>query len=325
MNLKEIDYKLLSYLYHNYNESFSKIAKATKLSRDQVEYRINKYMKEGLIIKFRPIFNYSKFGYNVIVVLLLKFEKPKMAGSFSKSLNKNKNCISYGKCYGKYDLYLNCVFKDDKELNGFISKLFENETNFISDYLLINPQYTELFPIKFFNHSNKENSYIYNEDKTKTELDEIDLKILKILSNNGRERLIDIAIKTKISSERAFYKLKRLKSEKIIFGNRIQFNMSLLGYFFTVIMVNFRNFSEKNKDKVKSFAKNSKNVNSISFNLQKPNCMIQLFHKEEGEIREAIAEIKKLFNEDSVEIDVLQIGEDEWINTLPFIEEPSLK
>jgi DNA-binding Lrp family transcriptional regulator len=319
MHLKEIDYKLLSYLYHNYNESFSKIARATKLSRDQVEYRINKYMKDGLIIKFCPIFNYSKLGYNTFVGLLLKFEKPKMADSFSEGLGKNKNCVSYGKCYGKYDLYLNCIFKDEKELNGFISKLFENETNFIADYLLINPQYTELFPIKFFNHPNKENSYIYNEDKTKTELDEIDLKILKILSDNGRERLIDIAIKTKISSERAFYKLKRLKAEKIILGSRIQFNMSLLGYFFTLILINFRNFSEKNKDKIKSFAKNSKNINSLSFNLQKPNCIFQLFHKEESEVREAISEIKKLFNEESVEIDVLRIGEDEGVNALPFV------
>ncbi|MFA6023333.1 MAG: Lrp/AsnC family transcriptional regulator [Candidatus Pacearchaeota archaeon] len=320
MDLKETDYKLLSYLYHDYNEPLSKIAKATKLSRDQVEYRINKYLEEGLIRKFFPVFDWSKLGYNILAILFLKFEKPKMAEDFSKNLVKDKNCMSYGKVYGEYDLYLNCIFKDEKDFNEFVSKLFENETNFITNHIIIKPQFTELYPLKFFNHLNKEDYLISSESEKETKLDKVDLKILEILSENGRARLIDIAIKSRISSELALYRLKRLKKEKVILGNRIQFNMSKLGYFFTIILINFRNFSEKNKDKIKSFVKTSKNTNSLIFNLHKPNCIIQLFHKDEKEIRESIEKIKELFKEDSIEINVLQIGEDEKeIRPLPFL------
>ncbi|MBU1199772.1 MAG: winged helix-turn-helix transcriptional regulator [Nanoarchaeota archaeon] len=321
MNLKETDYKLLSYLYHNYDEPLSKIAKNTKLSRDQVGYRINKYLKEGLIRKFSPVFDWSKLGYDVFIILLLKFEKSKMAEDFSKDLNKSKNCMSYGKVYGKYDLYLNCIFKDEKELNEFISKLFENENQFIIDYILIKPQFIELYPLKFFYDINKEDYEIISSDsKNEIKLDKTDLKILKILSENGRTKLIDIAIKSKISSVLALYRLKKLKKEKIIFGNRIQFNMSSLGYFFTLILIDFRNFSKKNKEKIKYFAKNSKDTNSLIFNLQKPNCIIQLFHKEEGELRDNVEKIKELFKEECIEINVLQIGEDlEKVRPLPFI------
>jgi len=321
MNLKETDYKLLSYLYHNYNEPISKIAKATKLSRDQVEYRINKYLKEGLIRKFFPVFNWGKLGCDVLTILLLKFEKPIMVKDFSNNLITNKNCMSYGKIYGKYDLFLNCIFKDETELNNFIYKLFENENHFITDYIIIKPLFAELYPLKFFNH-NKEDYLISSPDaKKEIKLDKIDINILKILSEDGRTRLIDIAIKSNISSELALYRLKKLKNEKIILGNRIQFDMSKLGYFFTIILINFRNFSEKNKGKIKSFVKTSKNINSLIFNLHKPNCIIQLFHKEEGEIRDCIEKIKTLFKEDSIEINVLQIGEDEEkIRPLPFLD-----
>ncbi len=320
MKLKPTDYKLLDYLYHNYNEPLSMIAKAIKLSRDQVEYRINKYLNEGIIRKFVPIFDLSKLGYNTIAILFLKFEKPKMAEYFSKDLSKSKNCISYGEIYGKYDLWINCIFKNEKELDEFISELFEDENHFITDYIIIKPQLVELYPLKFFNNLDKENYLILPETKEKIKLDKVDLKILKILANNGRERLINIAIKSGISSERALYRLKKLKSEKIILGNRIQFNMSLLGYFFTLLIINFRNFSKKNKEKIKSFVKTSKNTNSLIFNLQKPNCIIQLFHKNENEIRENIEKIKHLFNEDFIEIEVLQIGEDkELVNPLPFL------
>ena len=75
MKLTEIDFKLLSYLYHNYRESVSKIAKETKLTREQVEYRLKKHQKEGLIKQFIPIFNYPKMGYEVIANLFMKFDK----------------------------------------------------------------------------------------------------------------------------------------------------------------------------------------------------------------------------------------------------------
>jgi len=320
MKLKETDYKLLSYLYHSYNEPLSKIAKATKLSRDQVEYRLNKYLKEGLIRKFFPVFDYGKLGYSVFVILLLEFEIPKMAEDFSKNLSKSKNCITYGKVYGKYDLWLECIFKNEKELNEFIFKLFENENNFIINYVLIKPQFAELYPLKFFNYSYKEDYLPFSEQK-KARLDKTDLKILKILSENARTKLIEIADKTGISAELALYRIKRLKKEKIILGNRIQFDMSLLGYFFVNVLINFRNFSEKNKEEIKLFAKNSKNINSLIFNLQKPNCIISFLYKNVKEVKESIEKIRNLFKDDSIEIDVLLTGEDEEkIRSLPLLE-----
>ena len=321
MNLKPIDYKLLGYLYHNYNEPLSRIAKATKLSRDQVEYRINKYLQEGLIKKFFPVFDWSKLGYEVLAILLLKFEKPKMVEEFSKTLLKDKNCMSFGKVYGEYDLYLNCIFENEKQFNEFVSKLFENEENFIINYIVIKPQFAELYPLKFFNYNKEDYIISSHESKKEVKLSKTDLKILKILSENGRTRLIDIAIKSEISSELIWYRLKKLRKEKVILCNRIQFDMSKLGYFFTLIILNFRNFSEKNKAKIKSFAKTSKNINSLIFNLHKPNCIIQLFHKEEKEIRESIEKLKKMFDEDSIEINIIPIGEDEEkIRPLPFLD-----
>ena len=321
MKLTEIDYKLLSYLYHSHNQPLSKIARATKLSRDQVEYRLNKYLKEGLIRKFFPVFDYGKLGYNLPVILLLKFEIPKMAEDFSKNLSKSKNCTSYCKVYGEYDLWLECIFKNERELNEFIFKLFGNEKNFIINYSLIKPQFIEFYPLKFFEYPYKENYLLFSEQKKETKLDEIDLKILRILSEDARTKLIDIAIKTNISSELALYRVKRLRTEKIILGNRIQFDMSLLGYFFTIIFINFRNLSEKNKEKIKSFAKKSKNINSLVFNLQKPNCVISFLYKSVKEVEEGVEKIRDLFKEDSIELDVLQIGEDEEkIRPLPFLE-----
>jgi len=320
MELKELDTKLLEYLYHNYNEPLSKIAKATKLSRDQVEYRLNKYLKEGIIRKFFPIVNYNKLGYNLFVNLLLKFEKPKMSESFSHSLIKNKNCLSYGKAYGKYDLFLNAVFKDEAELSHFLSDLFEDENHLFTDYLLIRPYLIELYPLKFIKSFKKEDYVLLSNKEEDVRLDKKDIDILRVISENGREKLIDLATKTNLSIETTLYRLRRLKSKKVILGNRIQFDISSLNYFYTLLLINFRNFSRKNKEKIKMHVRSSKLTNSLIFNLQRPNCIVQLFHKEVEEVREAVEKIRKLFENDSIEIEILQIGDDEIeVRPLPFI------
>src|SRR3989344_1153111 len=119
MKLSQPDYKLLTYLYHHNRESVAKIAKATGISREQVDYRIKKYYDEGLIKEFVVMFNYSAFGYDIFAALLLKFERHSSVNKFMKEIRNNKNVVSWGRVYGKYDLYINSVFKNEKELGDF--------------------------------------------------------------------------------------------------------------------------------------------------------------------------------------------------------------
>ncbi|MCK5624898.1 winged helix-turn-helix transcriptional regulator [Candidatus Pacearchaeota archaeon] len=318
MELKEIDFKLLNYLYHNYNEPTSKIAKNTKISRDKVEYRLNKYIQTKLIKQFVPIINYSELGFEKQVILFLKFETPKLAEKFAKTLSKNKNCISYGKILEKFDLYVNAIFKDNNELEQFISQLFEAE-NRLANYLLINPSFAELYPLKFIDNKEKENYELLNISSKKINFDKLDFKILKEISINGRIKLLDLSLKLKVNTTTIFYRLKKLKENKIILGNRIQFSNKILGYNYGAIILNIKKFSEENKQKIKQFTRNSKNTNSLILNLQKPNSIIQFFYKEENEIKNEISKIKKLFENEQIEIELIHLDEEEYINVLPFL------
>ena len=54
--------------------------------------------------------------------------------------------------------------------------------------------------------------------------------------------------------------------------------------------------------------------------MNKPNCFISLFYENEYELRKTIEELKKLFSEESIEIEILPVkSEEEEMNTLPFI------
>lgn len=319
MKLTEADEKLLSYLYHNNREPLAKIAKAVKLSREQVDYKIKKYQSEGLIKGFLTFFDWKKFGYNELVSILLKFEKYSAIQKFTQGLEKSKNCISHGKVYNKYDIFINCLFRDENEMGDYITKLISDSEDPITDYFIIKPYFLELYPVKFFKHKYVE-TISYPSESTKRKFDDKEIEILKMLAKNSRARVIDIAKKLNISAELVVYKIKKLQQDKVITGSRIQFNMRKLEYYFSLILLDVKNLSYANKEKLKNFARNSKHVHNLQFLLTKPNCVMQLFHKEELELRKTIEEIKELFREDSIQTETIFIGEDEIVGrTLPFL------
>ena len=74
-------------------------------------------------------------------------------------------------------------------------------------------------------------------DDNAAALDGKEKAILKLLQEDGRARIVDIANKLGISAELALYKVRKLLKEKVILGSRIQFDMSKLGYYFTVLSI----------------------------------------------------------------------------------------
>lgn len=321
MELKPTDKKLLAYIYHMKREPLTKIAKATNLSRKQVDYNINRYIKEGIIRKFLTVFDYSKFGYPYLASLFLKFERHSSVERFKHKLKESKNCISWGEVMGKYDLFLNLIFKNEKELNDYLAQLISDKTEPIADYLLRKPYFAELYPLKFLNSKESSTFLFVDYPSEKRKFDKTELEILKLLEKDGRIRLVELSNKLNISSELALYKLKKLYSDKVILGTRIQFNMSKLGYFFSVIMLQMKNMSESNIIKLKRFVKNHPHINSFTLSVTKPNCLLQVFHKTEEELRETIKQLENAIKDESFEMEILLISEEEEvINTLPFLK-----
>ena len=321
MKLKEIDRKILTHIYHNRNPSLSKVAKELNISRDQVDYRIKKYLSEGLIKKFFTFFNYPAFGYNYLALLYLKFEKSSQIEKFLVKLNENKNVISHGKCFAKYDVYINVIFKNENEMSKFFFDLLSSEETSLSDYLILKPYLSEFYPLKFIDSQrNEEGIFSLSEKVQEKKFDEKDIKIMKMLNKNAWERITNIAYKTKSSPEQILYRIKRLEKEKVILGTRIQFDLSKLSYFATVFLINLPNLSNTIKSKLKNFVKSSPNINSFYLSFSKPNCLIQIFHKNEKEMRDTLDKLKETFKDDYISIEILPLEEElEGVNTLPFL------
>lgn len=318
MELNEKDMKLLAYLYHSHREPLTKIAKETGLTREQVEYKIDKFVKEGLIKKFMTMFNPGVFGYGTYAFILLKFEKYSSMKNFAKKLEGNKNCMSWGKCYGKYDIFMNLIFKNEKEIQEYLAFLL-NESNEIGDYALVRPYFAEYHPLKWFKDYKKDPYPLtYNETK-ETKLDKNEIEIMKMLEKDGRVRLIDIASKLGMSSELVLYKIRKLQKDKVILGSKIHFDMKKLGYNYSGFFINVRNLSVKTREKIINFCRKHPLVNAVTLSITQPNCFIQLFHKDEDELKRAVEEVREILKDEIADFEIILLNEEDKINTLPFL------
>ena len=200
MELKEKDLKLLGYIYHSKREPLTKIAKEIGMTRIQVEHSLNKFIRNKIIEKFFTMFNYSSFGYHVYVLMFFKLEKYSSFQKFTEKLGTSKNCISWGECFGRYDIFTNLIFKDEEEMSNFLAGLIGERDNSVLDYLIIKPYLAEFHPLKMFYDKKRLILPIVAEKTKEQKFSDEDLRLLKELEKDGRIKIIDIAKRTGISA-----------------------------------------------------------------------------------------------------------------------------
>ena len=318
--LKPLDKKLLAYLYHDSREPTTKIAKKLKISREQVSYRIKKFESEGIIKGHIPLLNYNRLGYSIINLILLKFNKQNYTQQFKNQIKKSKNRITTVETLSKYDLGILLIFKNEKQRNDYISEMLSFHSSEISEYLIIEPYYSEFYPLKFLGNIESP-PRVFHEYKLKEyELDEKEKKILEVLNKDANSRIIDIAKQTGLSAELVVYKLKQLRKENVLLSTRAYFDMEKTGFFYSIILINFHNFSKQNQEKIRQFAGKCSYIDSLMFATGKPNCYIQIFHRDILELHKTLNQLREAFQNESLTTEIIPLkNEGEDVNSIPFL------
>jgi len=315
MELTSTDKKLLGYLYHNFREPLTEIAKSCKLSRDQVEYRIDKYDKQGLIRKYLTIFNFELLGYSFFPIIWIKTKNKDM---IKTALEKLSQTISVGETFPDSDLYVNFIFKDKIEFEQVFYDFVKEHKENIIDHCIFLITDLQLFPLKMLGEKRGEPFAPTTLEKGKIKLDKKSLMIMKELEKNGRARIVDIAKKTQLSPEVVIYKLKQLKKNKVVLGGRLLLDPKKLGFSIALLQLKLRSREEQVRKQMTSFCTLHKHVNALGFGISEYDCFVQFFYQNEQELKKGITEVKAKFKDEIIRSSLLLTGEESIVNTLPF-------
>lgn len=112
--LDEKDKKILHLLMNDPRISVADIAREVGAQRDTVMYRIRRFEKRGLIVKYHLIVKAQALGLNIFMMVLIKVAPVSRSeiDTFIQKLTAHKNVTHIGRLVGKYDYFLQMAAED---------------------------------------------------------------------------------------------------------------------------------------------------------------------------------------------------------------------
>ncbi|VVB79708.1 HTH-type transcriptional regulator LrpA [uncultured archaeon] len=249
MKIDLYDRKILYELDKNARVSFSKIAKKVRLSKNSVINRIKLLEKEKIILGYNTLINVNQIGYTTYDVYL-KFvdTTPEKEQEIIDSVTKNKDVWMVSKVEGAINLAILISTKTPEEFYKIWDTIYRKINNFV--------KLVRISILLEYHHFTKE--YLLDKDasarstatigkKEYTIVDEKDLKILKLLSENARVSLLDLSDKLDLTTKSIRDRIRKLEEKEIILGYKINLNFQKLGFEYYKILVSLNDLEIRDR------------------------------------------------------------------------------
>lgn len=218
MSLDSLDKKILDQLNEDCRLSMSKIAKRVHSSPEKVNYRLKRLIDHGYIRRFYGIFNLSKVGYTYYKVFIgfgdiQENDKEEIL----KFLKNTGNCSEFRVFEDPFGFDFTVTVDDHAELAELFKELKDRFGGKIESTTVDPIIRTYRAGLTF----NEEESLLSFSQKSigREELDEVDRRIIKVLSQQGRIKLLKLSKIVGESSKVVSYRIKRLKERGILVIN----------------------------------------------------------------------------------------------------------
>lgn len=250
LKLDAYDKKILNILLVNSREQISKISKKVRLRRENVNYRLTRMIKLGLIKGFNTIFNDKALGllrYSFFLQLTnLKENTEKEIFEYFK----NSEYITWaGTAAGKWSLITDIVLPNTAELNETIKEFLIKFGDFIEEYTILKVEDGEYFDYKLLGLPKINKTF----ENKRIELDEKDKKILSILNEDSKTNCVEISSKIGLTPNGINNRIKNLEKQKIIQRYTISLNYKMLGYEWYGIQLKINKYDRESEKKIKLY------------------------------------------------------------------------
>lgn len=246
MNVKLdlIDRKILAELDKNCRIPASALAKKVKKSPETVNYRIQQLQKRGIITNFITSFNPNKMGFYMFKVYLKLENIPEEREKFFKELEKNKDIYWFGISDGAFDCVFAILSRSITEYYEKINSLLSKWKHLIISKILGTMVDTQQYNKKFFTNDANGSFVVFGGDVVANKIDDLDMRILTILTDNARIPLTELARKVNSTIDIARGRIKKLEEKGIILNYRIAVDFNKLGLEFFKAIIYFKTLSK---------------------------------------------------------------------------------
>lgn len=239
------DIKLLAALDEDARQSNNEIGRKARLSKEVVKYRIDRLVETGVILRFHTVVNYFKLGMMKFKLYLrlanADREKLEEIGEYFFS-HKKTEWVAL--TTGRWDIVVGFIAHNVNEFDDEVQAALELFSPFIQEKAMSTTLHLIHLPRSFLRKEiNKKVSghispTVYHTLQDPQEkIDDVDDSILKIIANNARMPVTEIAKRLKTTSRIVQYRLREMERKDIILAYRAHLAPKAMGNIFCKALV----------------------------------------------------------------------------------------
>ncbi|NQV09371.1 Lrp/AsnC family transcriptional regulator [Candidatus Woesearchaeota archaeon] len=321
IKLDKKDKEILFYLDLDARSPLSHIAKKTRLSKQVVKYRIERLVEKGVIEKFLLFINGTKLGYIAykFYIQLQNIVEEKL-NEIVEELKNHPLIVWVATCEGNYDLAIAPIARNNVHAFSILNELLVKYNEYIRDIIPLN--YIDVSHMKKVHmtgfNRNQIGAPFWGNEPERYKLDDYEIQILSILSEEARKPITEIAKEIGCSVDIVNNRLKKLLRDGIIQGSTIIMNRSKIGYEYHKILLKIRFYSEKQEKSFLEFVKSEDNITDIIRMMGDWNYELDIEVKNIYEFHGIMLKIRNRFPTNIQSYDSLMILEEHKLNFFPM-------
>jgi len=296
--IDKLDRKVLYELDNNARQPISRIAKKLGTSKQVIKYRINRLLKMGIIKSFYTVIDHSKLGhFSFRVYIKLRNISPEKQQEMIDYLKSQKDIWWFVTVDGDWDIDFVILVKDIFDYYPIWENFINRYRKFIHRSETVIYSHIQGFPKSYLiGQENESEGFLISSKREEIIIDELDLKILRLIVNDCRINLVKLAEATNTDVRTIKNRIKQLENKKIIVGYRIALDLSKLGYQYYKVLFYLNNI--KNIDKMKTFALMHPNIVFINKTIGGADFELEFHVTNIEEFYKVLNEFKRLFHKD---------------------------
>jgi len=319
-NLDKIDRKIIYELGKNSRLTYKRIAKNINSRKEIVAYRISQMIRKGVITKFVPVFALSKMNiFSSKIYIRLHGLNKEAEKRLYDSLVSNKNIAWVAKAVGRWDLFLGMYTGDIIDFSQRKDAILSSLSKYVKDYDVAQIEDAQVFNRDYL--INKTTAYrkefVFAGKPENIKLEKEELEIIRLIKNNARFQVLDIAKILGIDPRTVISKLKNLQRRGILQGYTVFIDLKKLNCQLHKLCIYLQNYDEKEISKLISFLKENPNTIHLIKSLGNWELEVEIESRDLAEIYDYISELKNRFPDTIKQIEMATITDELKLDFFP--------
>ncbi len=256
LELDRKDRKLLYELGKDSRQSHSSLGKKIRASKEVVNYRMNRLVKQGAIFKFITILDPAKLGYTLNKVMLkLESISKKKKKELVEYLRNHDSSLWTAECDGPFDVGFMLFARSQFELDYELRKIYEQFSNFINRKEISVNLAGEYFERRYLvgRPPSTKKEQVYGGRPKPITIDANDWKILRVLAEDARASSTDIAKGLPIKADAVRDRIRKLERLGIIKGYSMIIDNAAIGQIHYKVLIKLKDLSKKTLTGIRQF------------------------------------------------------------------------